>query len=174
MRLESAIASGEATAGRERPVDLDTDVPASSVLSESMAKRPFALFFASTGGEHGAVHDSLFTRSTSGTPLLSEKPSQQPETWIWRAPEPTREDQIARLNNERVALLARKYVAKENFNDEESARLAIVTERVRKLLPAVAAKEYEVLEHILKLVKQARETDKGLRERVGIARRRNG
>lgn len=182
MMIESAITLREATAGGEPPVGLDTDMPASSaLLSESMAKTPFALFFASTGGEHkSAYDDAIFIRSAFNTPILSDEPARQPYMWVWRAPEPTRPpeptrgEQVAKANYERVVLLARKYVAKEKISDEGSARLAIVTERVRKLLPAVTVQEYEALEGALRLVQEARESDKALRERVGIARRKNG
>lgn len=180
MNIETAFIHREATGGREPAVDFDTDMPASSaLLSESMGKKPFAPFFASTGTHEAVQDDAIFARSVYGTPLLSDEPARQPSMFVWRAPEsaripePTREEQVAKANYERVALLARKYVAKEKFTDEESARLAIATERVRKLLPAVTGREYEALEGILKDIQEIRESDKAIRARVGIARRRN-
>ena len=174
MKAESTIAFGEATGGSERPVELDTDVPASALLSESMVKKPFELFFASTGGGHDAVHDLMFARSPSGTPLLSEQPIRQPLAWMSERSTQEPNDQIAKVNSERVALLARKYVAKEGLGHEDSARLAIVTERVRRLLPAVTTKEYEALEQALKVVQQVRASEQDLRERLGLIRRKNG
>jgi len=180
MKLESAISFGEATIGSEAPVIFDNELPASSaLLSESLGKKPFAIFFASTGMHETVQDDAIFLRSVYGTPLLSDQPARQPSMFIWRAPEvgrppePTREEQLAKANNERVVLLARKYVAKEKFADEESARLAIVTERVRRLLPAVTVTEYEALENVLKVVKESREADKAIRQRTRITGRRN-
>lgn len=182
MTIESLTTLEEATAGSERPIGVDTGMSSSSaLLSESMAKRPFALFFASTGMHEEIQDDAIFVRSVYGTPLLSDEPSRPPSMWISRAPEATRppettrDEYLAKANYERVALLARKYVAKEKekFSDEENARLAIVTERVRKLLPAVTVKEYEALEGVLNIVQEARKADKALRERVGMPRRKN-
>lgn len=56
------------------------------------------------------------------------------------------EDHFEKANIERIELLARQYVAKDRFSSEEQARLAIVTERVRQLLPAVTVAEFEALE----------------------------
>lgn len=74
----------------------------------------------------------------------------------------------------RVQLLARKYVAKEKFSEEESARLAIVTERVRKLLPAVTAYEFEALESGLTALRSVAESNAKLEERLRIMRQAHG
>jgi len=46
-------------------------------------------------------------------------------------------------------LLAREYVSGQ-LSTEEEARLAIVTERVRKLIPRVTVEDFEKLEEIAK------------------------
>jgi len=51
-------------------------------------------------------------------------------------------------NRTRLTLLARQYVAGK-LSIEEEARLAIVAERVRRLIPRVTVEDFEALEHIL-------------------------
>lgn len=169
------MAFDETTAGSGRLADLDVNVPVSAFLFESTDRTPFELFFASTGAMPDTVYDPALVYGTLKTPFLSEQPSRKSYGWFWRLSQTTmQEDQIAKVNSERVVLLARKYVAKESLSDEEGARLAIVTERVRKLLPAVSAREYETIEDALKLIQEARESDEELRKRTGITRRKNG
>ena len=81
--------------------------------------------------------------------------------------EPPEEDAVAQHNSDRLALLARKYVAKE-FSDEERARLEILSERVRQLLPPATPEAYGNLADVLERVKSIRETDRQIRESVGI------
>jgi hypothetical protein len=50
-------------------------------------------------------------------------------------------------NRDRLALLAREYVAGQ-LSTEEEARLKIVSERVRRLIPRVTAQDFEELERI--------------------------
>ena len=83
-------------------------------------------------------------------------------------------DPITKLTEERIKLLARRYVAKEKYTDEELARLAIVTERVRKLLPAVTAKEYEALERTLTSLQDVSQANARLREKLRLAKQENG
>jgi len=55
--------------------------------------------------------------------------------------------------NDRITLLARKYAEKSTLTGEENARLAIVTEQVRKLVPSVSAKQEELLGDALERIK---------------------
>lgn len=96
--------------------------------------------------------DKYFPRRSRARPLSVEEPSV--------------EDQIDRTNKERIELLARQYVAKEKFSSEEEARLAIVTARVRQLLPAVTAAEYEALEKNLQASQKITSQLDNLRERL--------
>ena len=52
-------------------------------------------------------------------------------------------------NHLKMELLAREYVSGQ-LSTEEEARLAIVTERVRKLIPRVTVEDFEKLEEIAK------------------------
>jgi hypothetical protein len=76
------------------------------------------------------------------------------------------DDPIERANAERVELLARRYVANERYSNEERARLAIVTERVRKLLPAVTAAEYEALEQHLEALQRLSAANERIRAKL--------
>ena len=70
-------------------------------------------------------------------------------------------------NRTRLALLARQYVAGE-LSPEEEARLAIVTERVRRLIPRVTAEDFEMLERILEDATRIEAEDIERRRRLGI------
>lgn len=152
---------------KEADLKLSTDVPGSSLVAESLAHGSFASFFASTSGhlEVGSLDEHL--ERLGLTPLLSERPSRPMPRW--RPIEVVgEEDQVAKTNSNRVALLARKYVDRERFSGEERARLAIVTERVRRLLPAVAPEEYEILERFVKEVQGVAKLDSELRATLGM------
>ena len=70
-------------------------------------------------------------------------------------------------NKVRLALLARSYVAGQ-MSTEEEARLAIVTERVRRLIPRVTVEDMEALESIVQDVARIRADDSARRRRLNI------
>ena len=70
-------------------------------------------------------------------------------------------------NRTRLELLARQYVARQ-LSTEEEARLAIVSERVRRLIPRVTAEDFEALESILEETKRIESADLERRHRLGI------
>jgi hypothetical protein len=70
-------------------------------------------------------------------------------------------------NKVRLALLARSYVAGQ-MSTEEEARLAIVTERVRRLIPRVTVEDMEALESIVQDVARIRDDDSARRRRLNI------
>jgi hypothetical protein len=70
-------------------------------------------------------------------------------------------------NHTRLTLLARQYVAGK-LSIEEEARLAIVAERVRRLIPRVTVEDFEALERILEEAEHIESTDIERRQRLGI------
>jgi hypothetical protein len=70
-------------------------------------------------------------------------------------------------NHTRLELLARQYVAGQ-LSTEEEARLAIVSERVRRLIPRVTVEDFEVLERILEEAASIESADIERRRRLGI------
>jgi hypothetical protein len=70
-------------------------------------------------------------------------------------------------NRTRLELLARQYVSGE-LSPEEEARLAIVSERVRRLIPRVTTEDFEMLERILEDANQIEAEDIERRRRLGI------
>jgi hypothetical protein len=86
--------------------------------------------------------------------------SDQPLAWNDRS-------DAESANKVRLALLARSYVAGQ-MSTEEEARLAIVTERVRRLIPRVTAEDMEALEGIAQDVARIRANDSARRQRLGI------
>lgn len=157
---------------RDRAVDLWkklTDETSKSALLEETERpkrlppsSPFSPFFGSTW----SVIDSQFENPDSGggTPLLSDN-----RLYWWSVPvEQEPHGVVTDDNSARIVLLARKYVAEGTISDEQNARLAIVTERVRKLLPAVTIQEFEVLEDVLARVRDISESDRKIRLSLGL------
>jgi hypothetical protein len=70
-------------------------------------------------------------------------------------------------NRTRLALLARHYEA-ARLSIEEEARLAIVTERVRRLIPRVTVDDFEALQVILEEAERIESADIERRRRLGI------
>ncbi len=68
-------------------------------------------------------------------------------------------------NQSRLALLAREYVAGQ-LSTEEKARLAIVSERVRRLIPRVTVQDFEELERIATDLKQIGSENTERRRRI--------
>lgn len=71
-------------------------------------------------------------------------------------------------NQTRLALLAREYVNK-HLSQEEDARLSIVTERVRRLIPRVKVEDFEALERIAERLQNIGSEDAARRSRLGIS-----
>jgi hypothetical protein len=68
-------------------------------------------------------------------------------------------------NRSRLALLARQYV-QGSMSTEEEARLMIVTERVRRLMPRFTAGDFEVLESIYHQVAAIGQATNELRDKL--------
>ena len=68
-------------------------------------------------------------------------------------------------NQSRLELLAREYVAGQ-LSTEEQARLAIVSERVRMLIPRVTVRDFEELERIGKELEELGAEDTARRRRI--------
>jgi hypothetical protein len=149
---------------------LDINPAMSPLLSDSStATDLFAAFFASTTVEDipllSAWLNTNFNEDLIATSLVADRPKFR-FVRVRTREEPQPEKPAERTYEDRVQLLARKYVAREKFSPEESARLAIVTERVRKLLPAVSAAEYEALEKSLEEANDISATNAALRARL--------
>jgi hypothetical protein len=71
-------------------------------------------------------------------------------------------------NRTRLELLARQYVSKK-LSAEEEGRLAIVTERVRRLIPRVTIEDFEELERIAVEIKRIGSENSERRKRLRIA-----
>ncbi|MBI3915959.1 MAG: hypothetical protein HY322_02995 [Betaproteobacteria bacterium] len=150
----------------------------SELLEESLESEPFAPLFAST-----SVHREPWIASDDLqmlwnvmwlTPMLSDEPVRRVSRGHGAEEVLVGDDPFERANRDRITLLARQYAAKD-FSGEERARLEIVTERVRRLLPAVTVAEYESLARVLEMIKQAQESDAEIRRQLGINdKKKNG
>lgn len=69
-------------------------------------------------------------------------------------------------NEERIKLLARKYIKK--LSNEENARLEMLCERVRQLFPRATADDFAQLEKIGAELKDFEEEDKRIREKYNL------
>jgi hypothetical protein len=70
-------------------------------------------------------------------------------------------------NRTRLELLARQYVSK-HLSPEEDARLSIVTEKVRRLIPRVTVEDFEALGRIAERLNRIGSDDSDRRKRLGI------
>jgi hypothetical protein len=151
----------------------EEDISPSALLRDNRIKNAFWVFFSSTGS-HNSWLKSWEDLPIAGTPVLGDTPRNTKVGWSVvqeDANEDTKRDLPEyRAFPDRVALLARKFALKDKFSDEDNARLAIVTERVRKLLPAIRVEEYEILAGVLATIKTVAEDDLALRKRLGIAK----
>lgn len=147
-------------------VSIDANVSSSALLAETTREGLFSLYFSSTAvqGEPWQGEGADFSWMT---PVLEERRLGR---YAVRFPAEDRErgERQLKENSDRVTLLARKYVTKDKFGDEDRARLAIATERVRKLVPAVSASDYEAIEGILTLVGRVADSDDDIRKTLRI------
>jgi hypothetical protein len=104
------------------------------------------------------------------TPVLKEK-SEEPQFFLPEEEAITQQDLIAPIaetaNRNRIELLARQYVAGQ-LSTEEEARLAIVTERVRRLIPHVTEEDFLALEQILEDAERIEMEDRERRRQLGL------
>ena len=70
-------------------------------------------------------------------------------------------------NRSRLELLARRYVTKQ-LSPEEDARLAILTERIRRLIPRVTIEDFERLESMAEESEAIRIRNEERRRRLAI------
>jgi hypothetical protein len=160
------------------------DVPAtpvSALVDESPVEgMPFSMYFAST-----LIRDELSVQGlemralgpAAGTAVSSRNAVTEPSQYrrFEQAPEQQLEPEPGgSANAARVTLLARKYVAKNGFSPEEEARLAIVTERVRQLVPAVTVREVEALEQLFLTLKKVEQSDNEVRDVLGLPKKGDG
>jgi hypothetical protein len=94
-----------------------------------------------------------------GTEMLSEEAARELPS------QPMGDAEIA--NRDRLELLARSYVAGK-LSAEEDARLAIVTERVRRLIPRVTVDDFERLREMAEDVRRIEAEDHDRRRRLGL------
>lgn len=141
--------------------------PRSQLLDEIQRRKPIESFVVSTSSlssgsswlysvfqsSGNETHSAAMSRFVSSVHLHAKD----------KAPDPSE-----KVASDRIALLARKYAAKDAFADEDQARLSIVTERLRKLAPSITPNEITSLENALNLVKKVAESDKDIRLTLGL------
>lgn len=96
-----------------------------------------------------------------------EEPSLQRSSHEAFHPQDLQTSEAETANRTRLTLLARQYV-QEQLSTEDDARLAIVTERVRRLIPRVTADDFEALEYMLQEAARIEASDNERRQRLGI------
>jgi hypothetical protein len=84
-----------------------------------------------------------------------------PRSW----PEDAREAEAEKVNRDRLVFLSRKYASRE-FSTESQARLEILRERVRHLIPRITADDFAELERTVADLGAIRATDRGLEEEI--------
>lgn len=87
-----------------------------------------------------------FRRSPGTSSLsLSELRADPVFGQIWQAPIQPLHDPVRQAEDHRLAILARKYEGTQ-LTREDEARVAILTQRLRRLLPRVTAKSWTIAE----------------------------
>lgn len=112
-----------------------------------------------------------FLEAHDMTPLVEERRTEEASLSPFApaaSPQPMSQlSEADAANRARLVLLARQYVAGA-LSPEEDARLAIVSERVRRLIPRVTVEDFEELAHILEDVQHIELADRDRRRRLGI------
>jgi hypothetical protein len=134
--------------------------------------RGFAATTEILNPSHSVLNDYvLISRNITGAseeevvPETEPEPSREETSSREASPSPIGDTEIA--NRDRLELLARAYVAGK-LSPEEDARLAIVTERVRRLIPRVTVDDVEQLERVAEDVRRIEAEDTERRLRLGF------
>jgi len=77
------------------------------------------------------------------------------------------DDRINKENEERIELLARKYCNK-NVPIEETARLKILTNKIKNLVPLVSDSEYKTLDFIVTDLNKIKERNLKRKKKLGL------
>jgi hypothetical protein len=122
------------------------------------------------GSPEAGITDYLLT-SKDMTSSSNEAPDGQRRDFFVpypiSIPELDQEGEAEMANRTRLELLARLYVSKK-LSAEENARLAIVKEKVRRLIPRVTAEDFEALGEIAEAAEAIRTRNEDRRRRLGI------
>lgn len=144
---------------------IEFDAPKSSLLEELFGSS----LFSSISGSTSLQHETWLTeiqpkKHQTGWWSMQGDCAQIRRTSVSHARREIQDHAPAeKAATDRVTLLARKYVEKETFSDEERARLAIVTERVRQLIPSVTVAETESLDAAMQKIRLIAESDQNIR-----------
>ncbi len=80
-----------------------------------------------------------------------------------------RSPKVEQARDKRLTLLARKYAAK-GFSEEETARLEILTARLRQMVPRVEVRDFEELEKIAQEMQASRDRLAEIKRKLGFDR----
>lgn len=162
------------TAVTTRPeVPPEDDSAWSTLLGETDSEEWFSEFFAKTQLHNEPSHvdsDAWFVQLWGQvTPITGESALLSGVTILRSEQEMPGPGSAAEMvNADRLTLLARKYAMSDKFSKEGDARLAILTERLRRLIPAVTEKEVEFLEKTWEEIGQISESENEIRRRLDM------
>lgn len=160
---------------QEKPEDTprSVDVPKSEHSATAGAYNKALLAVATAtqifGSSHAGLPDYLLN-SNDMTCLSDQEPFTQRGFFVvphHASLELSPESDAEAANRTRLELLARLYVSKK-LSAEEDARLAIVTEKVRRLIPRVTVEDFESLGAIARESETIRLKNEERRRRMGI------
>ena len=146
---------------------------------------PFGNYLSDDSGEDSTfiskgfsdIKIPRFIESEPATTSLLDQPKQEISFYITpvereelfsESDQTNLESEEAKATNiDRIKLLARKY-ARKGLSKEDDARLAIVTERIRVLIPRVVTEDFCRLADIAEEIKRISDKDDELREELGL------
>lgn len=171
-RLPNPVTFEEKPGDTPRSVDVIRSEDNTTVRAYTNALLAVATATQIFGSSYAATTD-WSPNSKDLTRLCKEEPIRQqkdffvpyPVSTLELYPEP--ESTAQAVNRARLELLARLYVSK-HLSPEEDARLAIVTEKVRRLIPRVTVEDFEALETMASESEAIRAANVGRRRRLGI------
>ena len=107
----------------------------------------------------------VLRRDQTRTPTLSEHAAPRPPDLLRRPVPESADDEISKLGEGRSTLLAKRFEGKSSA--EDVARIAILTDRLRKLNPRVTAREREAAEQLVDDVETLSARLENLRTKFG-------
>lgn len=145
-----------------RSVERDRRISAVGALAFPLALATMVTPMTATPEPFAVVGDSTACAEEA---RAEELPVPLPNT-LSPVAETSRGSEADVANHTRLALLARQYEA-ARLSTEEEARLAIVTERVRRLIPRITVDDFEALQDILEEAERIESADVERRRRLG-------
>lgn len=152
-----------------------TQVPRTPILSSAFAVEDVSGTFslpAMLSEEQGPPQTPLGTethsfRRVARSASLEELQAHNVFGRLWQAPAEELPDPAQQAQNHRLAILAKKYEGTQ-LTREDEARVAILTQRLRRLVPRVTAKSWTMAEESVTELEDVASRVEEIRRKYGL------